>query len=505
MNNVNVSGPIQPTATYKTKVLKGNHSFASQVTEPNMKYVIKHDFVLDGDVAIPENCVLEFDGGSLNGKHTITFNKTELISPKFANATFAGTIKNYSVSAIGMGLDNTGSYDNSDVLLSLLLILPWTGTELIFEAGTYNINKRITIPDTQASFYLTGSGYQRTIIKATSTNAGITFTNLLRSTIKELRFNAGSYKRTTPFINVDNGVGVINVTTFHQCSFIGNKAFYSKFGGYCRFDECTAAIWESLSTDEWCIKLKGEYYYLNNCYFGGATFVENNTPSFLVINSVHVYIQNCDFCNIINGNAIELLGTCRYVNIDTTTFMRDTYLIKVDNSISVNNINVNADVYDERYIDKFVYFVSSSTGICWNLNFIFKVYGNFKDFDSFSGNVVSVPTRNCKVVFVCDNTAIRFPIPDNQNIYFIYPFNENIQGTSDPQTGIGEVVLLSNSPYNDLTVPVLVGCVDQQWSGIVNAHFENTFGGDFKLVFENYSHGGASKFRLLMEQKPNSI
>ena len=65
--NVNVSGPVQPTSTYKTVVLKGNHSFASQVTEPNTKYVFKHNFDLGGgNVTIPANCVLEFDGGSLS-------------------------------------------------------------------------------------------------------------------------------------------------------------------------------------------------------------------------------------------------------------------------------------------------------------------------------------------------------------------------------------------------------------------------------------------------------
>lgn len=74
--NVNVSGPVQPTATYKTVVLKGNHSFASQVTEPNMKYVIKHNFDLGGEsVTIPENCVLEFEGGSLSNG-TIVGNNT---------------------------------------------------------------------------------------------------------------------------------------------------------------------------------------------------------------------------------------------------------------------------------------------------------------------------------------------------------------------------------------------------------------------------------------------
>lgn len=70
--NLQVSGPQQPTSTYKTKVLKGQVPFATQVTEPNTKYVIKHNFVLNGDVTIPENCILEFDGGSISGEYTIT-------------------------------------------------------------------------------------------------------------------------------------------------------------------------------------------------------------------------------------------------------------------------------------------------------------------------------------------------------------------------------------------------------------------------------------------------
>ena len=78
MNNVNVSGPVQPTSTYKTKILKGQVPFATQVTEPNIKYVIKHNFVLNSDVTIPENCILEFDGGSVSGEHTIIGNNTSI-------------------------------------------------------------------------------------------------------------------------------------------------------------------------------------------------------------------------------------------------------------------------------------------------------------------------------------------------------------------------------------------------------------------------------------------
>lgn len=113
--NIKVSGPIQPTAIYKTKVLKGNHSFASQVTEPNMKYVIKHDFVLDGDVTIPEGCLLEFDGGSLtNG--TVVGNQTIIIGhqkiSEIMDVTMYGTFV-FDVNMITLAaVATSGSYND---------------------------------------------------------------------------------------------------------------------------------------------------------------------------------------------------------------------------------------------------------------------------------------------------------------------------------------------------------------------------------------------------------
>lgn len=47
--------------------LKPDNPFTEQLTKENSIYVIQHDFDLKGNsVTIPENCVLEFDGGSLS-------------------------------------------------------------------------------------------------------------------------------------------------------------------------------------------------------------------------------------------------------------------------------------------------------------------------------------------------------------------------------------------------------------------------------------------------------
>ena len=53
----------------------------SMINKNNTIYVIQYDFTLDEDITIPENCVLEFDGGSISAgsgenKDTITGNNT---------------------------------------------------------------------------------------------------------------------------------------------------------------------------------------------------------------------------------------------------------------------------------------------------------------------------------------------------------------------------------------------------------------------------------------------
>lgn len=61
-----------PTSIYKTKILKPNNRCGYNILtqcmldEENTKYIIKYDYTLLGEkITVPENCILEFDGGSL--------------------------------------------------------------------------------------------------------------------------------------------------------------------------------------------------------------------------------------------------------------------------------------------------------------------------------------------------------------------------------------------------------------------------------------------------------
>ena len=58
--------------TYKTVILKKNLVNGVNIltqdmmSATNTKYVIKYDYVLGEDITVPDNCVLEFEGGSVS-------------------------------------------------------------------------------------------------------------------------------------------------------------------------------------------------------------------------------------------------------------------------------------------------------------------------------------------------------------------------------------------------------------------------------------------------------
>lgn len=140
--NINVSGPIQPSSIYKTVVLKGNLPFALQVTEPNTKYVIKYNFNLNNEsITIPANCLLKFDGGSLNngtliGNNTIieSNQKTNVIISATLSGTFSFDVNMVTLAAVAM----SGSYND---------LIDKPSFAVVATSGSYNDLKNTpTIP-----------------------------------------------------------------------------------------------------------------------------------------------------------------------------------------------------------------------------------------------------------------------------------------------------------------------------------------------------------------------
>jgi len=119
--NVQVSGPKQADFTYKTVVLKGNASFKDQIeaAEGPTKFVIKWDFDFNDEiVTMPENCILEFDGGSLKngtiiGQDTVFINVGD-VTIWGENLTRLGTWREHSGGGGGGTADITATAEVDD-------------------------------------------------------------------------------------------------------------------------------------------------------------------------------------------------------------------------------------------------------------------------------------------------------------------------------------------------------------------------------------------------------
>ena len=97
--NINVGGAANGIQTYKTIVLKPNIPFAQQLGNEDTIYVIKWDYDLGGgEINVPANCVLKFDGGSLNnGSITLSNTYVEGIKGFGSNLLVTGTCINSTI------------------------------------------------------------------------------------------------------------------------------------------------------------------------------------------------------------------------------------------------------------------------------------------------------------------------------------------------------------------------------------------------------------------------
>lgn len=64
------------------------------INNANTTYIIQYDYVLSGNITIPDRCIVVFDGGSISGKNVLTFQYTLLEGYPSIGCEIAGTITN---------------------------------------------------------------------------------------------------------------------------------------------------------------------------------------------------------------------------------------------------------------------------------------------------------------------------------------------------------------------------------------------------------------------------
>lgn len=142
--------PYDPTkhSGLGRKILKLKEGGSNVLTQAdfdktNTIYVIQYDFALGEDITVPENCVLEFDGGSISGNKTLTGNNTSIsagIAKIFnTNVTLAGTWNIIKVYPEWFGA--TGISDDTEAIKKAVALAK--DCTVVFSRGrTYKLSDR---------------------------------------------------------------------------------------------------------------------------------------------------------------------------------------------------------------------------------------------------------------------------------------------------------------------------------------------------------------------------
>lgn len=210
---------------YLRKNLVDGKNILTQAMLPsaNTIYIIQYDYDLNGaTITIPENCTLDFQGGSL-GNGTIQGNRTRIKATQdliFKEIQIGGSYVVDSVfpqwfGAIGNGIDADSAAIQSAVDFCAYSVIGYygevTGLTIKIPAGVYYIDSTITIPE-NAGINIIGEGHTKSILWAKTDISIIALSgNNYRGKIDGLRFANSQGKLVGCAIRIESSGNQINV------------------------------------------------------------------------------------------------------------------------------------------------------------------------------------------------------------------------------------------------------------------------------------------------------
>lgn len=133
----------------RKNIVKGVNTLTqSMINKSNTIYVIQYDFTLGENITIPDNCVLEFDGGSVSGNYILTFTDTFIKeSEKAISCLIGGTITNKELHIDSFDIiSNTNQIDGAK-LNNILSIAFNSNCKFVFKEGTYTCSQNLYFQD----------------------------------------------------------------------------------------------------------------------------------------------------------------------------------------------------------------------------------------------------------------------------------------------------------------------------------------------------------------------
>lgn len=179
------------------------------INEPNTIYEIRYDFTLGEDITIPENCILQFDGGSISGAYTLTGNNTNIV---------AGLVKIFGTNIILAGIWNTEesypewfgavSDGTADDTIPLQKVI--NSFNVIILTSRYRVTDTITISARKA--IIGKNRYTTVIIFDIAGNSNIVLFNVTCKDLELKSFSAQATYGTWPISDNRYGIFLKNTT-----------------------------------------------------------------------------------------------------------------------------------------------------------------------------------------------------------------------------------------------------------------------------------------------------
>lgn len=298
-------------------ILRKDKSFASQLTQQNTIYVIRYDFTLTGNVTVPVNCILEFDGGSIIGNGVYTLD--------LENALIKG------INCISYNVILKGNCKNTDICVEWFI-----GTDLQkIQAAMNYVNETVVRHSTTGS-----SAYKISYKK-------VIFANykhyVIDNSINLPFYTSIEGNNALIEITTNDSIMVANTSAFFcfikDLTFLGNDvtALYLNTGN---LDSASLVLSNLIFETNTYTKGKYAIYIYNQ---SSQCLIEKcicrNSSNFLTVNCDSLIIRDC-WINKWAANttpdtcSIELRSGCRYTRIENCQLVP----------------NLNSD-YDYRWID----------------------------------------------------------------------------------------------------------------------------------------------------------
>lgn len=330
-------------------VLKKNDNFKQVVeaqTDGNTIFVIKYDFILTGNITIPSNCILQFEGGSINGAYTITGNNTiikaEAIKIFNTDIIIDGTWQINIAYPEWFGAKANGIDDDSPAFAKLNSIItpdepygfvPKFSRTIYLSRKTYVLKQLVML-------YCNLIGAEGSIVKMDGGNFQTRYGRGLyhRYKIEGIEFTATS--NSDVIFDNENDFLSVNKCVFHDCEnvFVEKNVPTNWIGcmtiSDCLFYEISGSVFKS----------NGD---LNGLNAVGNRFYRCN--SILQVSRLHAILFTCSsvensriYKNI--GNSSGLL--CNGVSFNGC-YIEGSYAQDTDNNDAIIHINGNAVINGE--------------------------------------------------------------------------------------------------------------------------------------------------------------